>query len=655
MSLSQFHDSTIQAIERGFSSDTPTLIAALPAMGKSTGVIEWAAEHQKPVTIFAPRHDLYDDYAEWAEDKGLTVFRLASFHHDCDTVREYTEKERQVETEEETKARRNARELMLEEYGRGLSGARVHQDVEASGIDLPCQKNGPCPFIVRWEEQNAKGEYEDTGLGPYDVVVGHYTHALAADSEWIVDRYVAIDEFPEEGLIQHYSVGVVNDAAAAYINSHPELPGPSWKLLTNGHASDEIRNEVAAYLRRNTRELRDGSSAAFQIPDSHADAPLLMYARLKAKRVAYESGDKDENWEFAEISPRKRVVIGPKDEQYVLGIPNFARALGVVALDGTPTESKWKLLLGENLQVEYVRREEWSAYLRDSLNLKLYQTTDDVKPYMSTEGLYLTTEKDLVLLEEIRDREGHRPALITSKTALAEYESHLSAVGSSLTELISASGYYNNLKGTNAFKSARLGVVIGSRHLGDGHLKKWAAFMNEAIGRKVGKDGTVSRGVDLRYTGLGDELLEGMRENETLQAVMRFGRDGDGAAVYIHTGALPDWVECEQLNFEIETWNYGKQKGRREIIDAIKNLPDWRSAEWTTSQLRDLVIEQNPYTKKQDPDTVRRRVQYNLEKLEKDGRISSRQRVPRGTNYWSNENLHNAGKFGYVVEQDRAT
>lgn len=642
----------MQAIERGFTSDTPTLIAALPAMGKSTGVVKWAAKHNKPVTIFAPRHDLYDDYTKWADEEGLTVFRLASFHHDCDTVRKYSEEERNAETEEETEARRNVREIMLEEYGRGLSGVRVHQDFEASRIDLPCQKNGPCPFIVRWEEQKAKGKYEDTGLAPYDVVVGHYTHALAADSEWINDRYVAIDEFPEDGLIQEYSVGVVTNAANAYINNQREFSGPSWKLLTNGQASNEARDEAAAYLRSNTWELRDSSSAAFQTPDSHADAPLLMYARLTAERVEYESGDEDEEWEFVEISPRKRVVIGPKEKQYVLGIPDFAGASGVVALDGTPTESKWRLLLGDDLQVEYVCREEWGSYLRDSLKLKLYQTTDDVKPYMSKKGTNLTPEKDIVLLEEIRDREGSRPALITSKKALAEYESLLSAVGSSLTELISARGYYNNLKGTNEFKSARLGVVIGSRHLGDGHLKKWAAFMNEATEREAGDDGTVTRGSELRYTGRGNELLEGMRENETLQAVMRFGRDGDGATVYVHTGALPDWVECEQLNFEIKTLDRGEQKGRREVVDAIKRLPKWRSAEWTTSELRDVIIEQNDYTEEQEQSTVHHRVLDNLNKLKQDGLISSRQRVPGGTHYWSNERLHDAGDFGYVVEQN---
>lgn len=642
----------MQAIERGFASDTPTLIAALPAMGKSTGVIKWAAKHKKPVTIFAPRHDLYDDYTNWAEDENLEVFRLASFHHDCDTVRKYSKEERNAETEEETEARRNAREIMLEEYNRGRSGAHVHQTAASMGLTLPCQRDGSCPFIEKREEQNAEGEYEDTGLDIYDVVIGHYTHALVEGSEWINGRYMTIDEFPEDGLIQEYSVDVVKMAARAYINSRSDLPGPSWKLLTNGQAPEEVRNEVATYLRRYTRELHDSSSATFKIPDSHADAPLLMYARLTAERVAYESGDEDENWEFAEISPRKRVVIGPDDEQYVLGIPDFTGALGVVALDGTPTESKWRLLLGDDLQVEYVRREEWSAYLRDSLNLNLYQTTDDVKPYMSKKGTNLTLEKDLVLLEEIRDREGTRPALITSKTALSEYESRLSAVGNSLTGLISASDYYNNLKGTNEFKSTRLGVVIGSRHLGDGHLKKWAAFMNEATGREVGEDGKISRGSDLRYTGRGNELLEGMRENETLQAVMRFGRDGDGATVYVHTGALPDWVECEQLNFEITTWNRGKQKGRQEIVDAIKHLPDWPSAEWTTSELRDLVIERNSYTEKQDRDTVRRRVQYNLKKLKQDGLISSRQRVPKGTHYWSNERLHDAGKFGYVIERD---
>ena len=508
--------------------------------------------------------------------------------------------------------------------------------------------------MEKWEEQNAKGEYEGIGLDPYDVVVGHYTHALVADGKWITDRYVAIDEFPED-LIKQYSSGKVDRAAGEYIRSQDDFPGPGWKSLTNGTVSETVCDDVSTYLRRNTKELRDKSSRAFRRPDSHPDAPLLMYARLNAERVMSEDGDKDEDWEFIKISPRKRVVIGPTYDQLVLGIPDFTGALGVLGLDGTPTEAKWRLILGDDLQTTYVRQEDWNSYLREGLKLNLYQTTDDPKPYMSIKGTYLTPKKDLALLEEIRDREGQRPGLITSKAALAEYEAKLSAVDSSLSDLVSETGYYNNLKGTNEFGSIRLGVVIGSRHLGDGDLRMWAAFMGEATDRVRDDDGNVSRGTDLQYTGSGNELLRGMRENETLQAVMRFGRDGDGATVYVHTGALPNWVECEQLNFEIKTWDRGKQKGRQEIVDAIKNLPDWRSAEWTTSQLRDLVIEQNPYTEKQDPDTVRRRVQYNLEKLEKDGRISSRQRVPRGTNYWSNKNLHCSGDFGYVVEQDRAT
>jgi len=644
MDLTPFHDATIHAIDAGLNSGEPTLIAALPAMGKSTGIIKWAAEHEQPVTIFAPRRDMYDDYREWATDDGLTVFQLASFHHDCDTIREYTEEELDAETEEETADRERERDAALACYNRGRSGPEIHRSASKLNLNLPCQRDGPCRYMTRRNAQNRTGPFEEIGLDPYDVVLGHYTHALQAGSEWIVDRYVAIDEFPDDGLIQEFSAKSISKAADRYISAHSDFPAPAWKMLTDHEATPELRKAAADYLQRHTKELRDRSQRTFTVPDAHPDAPLLMYAELRAKK-------KDEKWELAKISSRKRVVIGPDDEQYMLGIPDFTGASGVVALDGTPTEAKWQLLLGEDLRTTYVRGDEWNHYLRDKLKLKLYQTTENPKPYMSTEGTYLTPEKDLVLLEWIRAREGRRPALITSKTALAEYESRLSDIGGSLSDLVGATGYYNALKGTNDFAQERLGVVIGSRHLGDGYLKKWAAFMDETTGRVMRDDGNASRGADLRYTGIGNELLRGMQDNETLQAVMRFGRDGVGATVYVHTGALPAWVNAEQLSMDIITWNRGKQTGRKWVVSSIKQLPEWRTAEWTTTELTECVKDQFPEANSKKTASLRSTVAYHLDRLHEHGLLHDRQRRPRGTHYWSNNGLDTAGDFGYVNEE----
>lgn len=49
-------------------------------------------------------------------------------------------------------------------------------------------------------------------------------------------------------------------------------------------------------------------------------------------------------------------------------------------------------------------------------------------------------------------------------------------------------------------------------------------------------------GSALSHTSVGDEFLTQMREHETLQAAMRFGRDGNGAVVCVHTDTLPEWV-----------------------------------------------------------------------------------------------------------------
>ncbi len=59
-----------------------------------------------------------------------------------------------------------------------------------------------------------------------------------------------------------------------------------------------------------------------------------------------------------------------------------------------------------------------------------------------------------------------------------------------------------------------------------------------------------------------------MREADTLQAIMRFGRDGEGATVYCHTAALPEWVPLAGEGRVLKTWS----EGMRSVLTALEDL-----------------------------------------------------------------------------------
>lgn len=66
-----------------------------------------------------------------------------------------------------------------------------------------------------------------------------------------------------------------------------------------------------------------------------------------------------------------------------------------------------------------------------------------------------------------------------------------------------------------------------------------------------------------------------MREHDTLQAAMRFGRDGNGAVVYVHTNTLPDWVPVAAEGRVTRT----RTDAERELLEAAAELKEWRTAD----------------------------------------------------------------------------
>jgi DNA-binding transcriptional ArsR family regulator len=206
--------------------------------------------------------------------------------------------------------------------------------------------------------------------------------------------------------------------------------------------------------------------------------------------------------------------------------------------------------------------EERADYLTDALDCSIVQTTDAVKTYSS--GSYVKSEEDGLLFYAVAEREEREPALISTAKAISQYEQ------AGVLDPIANHEHYGNLKGSNDFKDERVGIVAGSQHYGDDYVERWGALAGESIERGDGK------GIDLHYGEFGNKVLHHMREHEVLQALLRFGRDGDGANIYVHTAALPEWVPVEAKG-EIDTWS----KGTREIVEVLEaNAPDeWRTAD----------------------------------------------------------------------------
>jgi predicted transcriptional regulator len=110
--------------------------------------------------------------------------------------------------------------------------------------------------------------------------------------------------------------------------------------------------------------------------------------------------------------------------------------------------------------------------------------------------------------------------------------------------------------------------------------------------------------LDLDYGEFGNKVLRHMREHEVLQALLRFGRDGDGANIYVHTAALPEWVPVEAEG-HIERWS----KGTEAVVEVLEaDAPD----EWRTADVAEQVA------------ISERQVRTNLKKLAESGYVERR-------------------------------
>jgi hypothetical protein len=212
----------------------------------------------------------------------------------------------------------------------------------------------------------------------------------------------------------------------------------------------------------------------------------------------------------------------------------------VVGLDATGRERLWSLAIGTDVHTRDVHEtaRERRAFLRDVLNLQVVQTSPHIKTY-SGSAQSKNFDGDVALVQSVAEEYAAtqlrqdtltattKPGVITTKKARAEIEERIE-------DDVAAVDHYGNVTGSNALGELNLGVVLGCRHFGDAVVEKWAALAGETVHRS-------GKGSDLNYQSeTANTFLNHMREDQTLQAILRFGRDKEGAVVFAHTAALAE-------------------------------------------------------------------------------------------------------------------
>jgi len=601
LTLNEVRNRRDALIHRSFDLPETTLIEALPVSGKSYGVCEWAKQTGKPLTVFAPRHEILDEYESRCGD--LDNYRLPSFYRDCASFEKNDNGEYQPIDDA-------ARDLK-QEYERGFRGTALHR----IHSNLSCQTDGECPFIAKRE------------INPddYDVLLGTYRHAYP--EKWMEDRYVAFDEFPGDDFLTTFPNGIAPVVSAYVDDDDNELPFTDYFDLLGRKDSPAVQDDIVAWKSGLSSRSHDFGHAR-QSPSSTAQplAPIATLALLEMERL-------DNSWQYADLGYDRIAVRNPKKDEWTFLLPpDLSPAESVIGLDGTPNLTLWELSLGERIEhFTLLDPDERNTYLQDILGYRFVQTTEDWKAIQSGEGA--SPPKDLALIEGIAMTEERTPALISSKRAIRQYRTK------GLDELTDTVEHYNNLKGMNDFGEERLGLVLGNSHPGDDEIEKWSALAGESAEAKE-VDGKRLTGKDTDYGPFGNKVMHTLVHDEVLQAAMRFGREevngNRGATVYLHTSAIPEWLPVEKQVPSIQSW-VTKEDGIRDTIEAIRSLEGWKHTEWRATALYDHTS----VTEKQ--------VRNCLEDLADAEYIECRGKKGQGNAlHYANCRLEEAGSFGHV-------
>jgi len=512
--------------------------------GKTYSTFSVASDRDEPMAYFGPRGELYEQAAEYAGENGYTyvpyeqrdypeegdVHIMPSVFRDCPTA--------------------------CGDHGQGWADrvAKLHSlgaspKVIHAMLDMPCESdNTDCPY-----HQKCAVETDE-----FEVIVGHYKHGHLP---YIVSgRHAVFDENPSDAFSQDLKGGTLVTAVNTFLGFHDSPPFEDFNdLIANRDDTDRVL-AAEAWFEQYDWEPDERNVINHEDKGYHALAPHAVYTILMGESV----GDDSTMYRASLDNPREYAVYheGDEVEGHMVRIntpPNksLRYARSVIALDGTPltleddddlrrplgAAPEWEAALGRSLSLRRVLDDdERRRFLQETQGLRMIQTTDAVKPYSS--GRYTNWSRDAALLEAARDTYSHgKPTVFTTLAAREEYESKPEA-----GELAGGWDHYGNLRGTDEYADHRLGVLLGSPHHGDFALRIRAAMLGVDVS-------PAGKGVDREYgNAIGNGLLAEMRESTVAQAALRFGRDGDGAIILLHTAAFPEWLPLAGEGSVVTTW-----------------------------------------------------------------------------------------------------
>lgn len=339
------------------------------------------------------------------------------------------------------------------------------------------------------------------------------------------------------------------------------------EAVAAGRRADANAQPLLDAARTAVRGGEDGCrelAARADDPYAHPDAHLLLYGAIAQEdEQDGESAETDSVAESIDTAAfgfdhrrdggrlkrsqlGRATILWDRDHHgaYVHDPPEFEDRAGaknpVVGLDATGREELWGLALGQDVEREDIHDTpaERRAFLRDVLNVQVVQTTPHQKFYEGSTASK-NFDPDVALVRRVASEFGNQrirsdritstgpPGVITTKCVREAIEGRLDGHASVVDN-------YGNVTGSNALAGCRLGCVLGTQHYGDHTVEKWAALAGESVGR-------TGRGTDLDYdSDVANEYLGHMSADQTMQAILRFGRDEGGAVVFAHTAALRD-------------------------------------------------------------------------------------------------------------------
>jgi hypothetical protein len=254
-----------------------------------------------------------------------------------------------------------------------------------------------------------------------------------------------------------------------------------------------------------------------------------------------------------------------------------------IGLDATARAPLWSLTLGEQVSTHDIHDtpRHRQQFMRDVLGLQVIVVGNKARAYEGDpKGKDLNG--DAALLRELkerysgvraaRDRNGTptqigRPACITTKgvkNVLQERDD--------LEDVVDTWDNYGNVTGDNELGEHTLAAILGTQHYGDHAVEYLAALGGEEI-RRTGY------GMALDYgSQLANSYLKHMREDQLLQAVLRFTRGGTGALVVCRTAAIHEDLPIAGEGHVATTWSE----------TATQLARTWRRAEGDTFTVSDL-------------------------------------------------------------------